>query len=140
MKMKKQIKGASISIFTVIEIVVLSICMILFRDSDSFKSTTFVIFLIVFLASLIYIFSFLTYHYFIYDDTELNIRNSWAPWIDKTLKISEIEKIEVVFVYPLGRGLKIYSNNKKQVFLSNIQESKLEKFIIEIENLNKLSN
>jgi hypothetical protein len=114
--------------------------MILYRDSDSFKSITFVIFLIAFLASLIYIFSFLTYHYFTYDETELNIKNSWAPWIDKTFKISEVEKIEVVLVYPLGRGVKIYSNNKKQVFLSNIQESKLEKFIIEIENLNNTSN
>jgi hypothetical protein len=73
------------------------------------------------------------FHYFLYDEKEFIIKNSWNPFIKKVYNISEIRNFEIITKTYMGGVLKIiFKSGSIKKIVCNISKEKLAGMINDI--------
>jgi hypothetical protein len=83
-----------------------------------------------FINSIFWLVSYKSYHYFLYDDKKLVIKNSWNPFIYKEYAFNRIEQVKLGYIAFLGKSIIIYfDNGRRRAFgATNCSAKKLEEF------------
>lgn len=77
-------------------------------------------------------------HYqFEYDDQHLVVTNTWNPLFHRRYSIKSLERVEFDYFNNVGRGVRIYYENSKDVFVCASFDDRLKIMAAEINDLIK---
>ncbi len=84
----------------------------------------------VWLVFIFWLFNYPSYHYYLYDNESIVVKNSWNFLVDRWYYFKDIEKISVTHIYKFGDGLAFtFRNRKRRRFASmNLSGKDLENY------------
>ncbi|NBP67650.1 MAG: hypothetical protein EBU52_02800 [Cytophagia bacterium] len=121
----------SVSFYAVIGINIL--ITFLYLESSENKFPIYYALVTLLVVNIFFYFMGVSDHYqFEYDDNELIVTNTWNPLFYRTYKIRDLEKIEWDYFNNLGKGIRIFHEGTKDVFICASYDDRLKIMVAEI--------